>query len=127
MKIAFAGAFSIQLAAPVEARLSLPCEIIEGDEDGIVSRLGDVDVLVSMGYSQAMADAAPNLKLVQVPGAGLDRVDRDALRPETNLANVYGHEVGIAEYVIGTMIALTRSFASLDSNLRRGIWESHWA
>jgi phosphoglycerate dehydrogenase-like enzyme len=65
--------------------------------------------------------------LIQVPGAGLDRIDRAALRSGMHLANAYGHEAGIAEYVIGAMIALTRSFARLDAKLRNGGWESQWA
>ena len=127
MKVAFAGAFAAQMAEPVRARLSLPCEVVVDDEAGIVPRLGDVDVLVSMGFSAVMADAAPRLRLVQVPGAGLDRIDRGALGPGTHLANAYGHEAGIAEYIIGAMIALTRSFGRLDARLRRGEWESQWA
>jgi len=62
-----------------------------------------------------------------VPGAGLDRIDSTALRPGTRLANAYGHEAGIAEYIIGAMIALTRSFGWLDARLRQGEWESQWA
>ena len=80
-----------------------------------------------MGFSVRMAKAAPRLRLVQVPGAGLDRIDRSALRPGTHLANAYGHEAGIAEYIIGAMIALTRQFSRLDASLRRGLWESQWA
>src|SRR5262249_44332418 len=67
------------------------------------------------------------LKLVQVPGAALDRIDRSAMPAGVWLANAYGHETGIAEYVIGAMLALTRSLARLDAALRRGIWESQWA
>jgi phosphoglycerate dehydrogenase-like enzyme len=67
------------------------------------------------------------VKLVQVPGAGLDRIDRSALREGAFLANVYGHETGIAEYVIGAMLSLTRGFAQLDAALRRGTWESQWS
>ena len=127
MKVAFAGSFAPRLAEPVRARLSLPCEIVVGDENAIVARLADVDVLVSMGFTAAMAAAASRLRLLQVAGAGLDRIDRAALRPGTYLANVYGHEVGIAEYVVGAMIALTRSFVRLDAGLRRGEWLSQWA
>jgi phosphoglycerate dehydrogenase-like enzyme len=127
MKVAFAGSFAARLAEPVQARLSMPCDVIVDDEAGIVPRLGDVDVLVSMGFSARMAQAAPRLRLVQVPGAGLDRIDRSALRPGTRLANAYGHEAGIAEYVIGAMIALSRSFGRLDARLRQGEWESQWA
>ena len=127
MKVAFAGSFAARIAEPVRARLAIPCEVVVGDDAGIVPQLADVDVLVTMGFSQAMAAAAPRLRLVQVPGAGLDRIDRAALRPETHLANVYGHEVGIAEYVMGAMLALTRSFGRLDAQLRQGRWESQWA
>ena len=126
MKVAFAGAFAAQMAEPVRARCPLPCEVIVDDEAGIVPRLADVDVLVSMGFS-ADGRGRPRLRLVQVPGAGLDRIDRGALRPGTHLANAYGHEVGIAEYIIGAMLALTRSFGRLDASLRRGRWESQWA
>lgn len=127
MKVAFAGSFAARIAEAVRARLSLPCDVVIDDEAGIIPRLADVDVLVSMGFSVRMAEAAPRLRLVQVPGAGIDRIDRNALRPGTRLANAYGHEVGIAEYIIGAMIALTRSFGRLDAALRQGQWESQWA
>jgi phosphoglycerate dehydrogenase-like enzyme len=127
MKVAFAGSFAGRLAEPVRARLALLCDLLVDDEDSIVPRLSDVDVLVSMGFTARMAEAAPRLRLVQVPGAGLDRVNRSALRPGIFLANAYGHEAGIAEYVIGAMIALTRSFGRLDAKLRQGQWESQWA
>jgi phosphoglycerate dehydrogenase-like enzyme len=107
MRVAFAGSFAAQIAEAVRTRLTLPCKVTVGDEAGIVPRLADIDVLVSMAFSARMADAAPRLRLVQVPGAGL--------------------EAGIAEYIIGAMIALTRSFGRLDAKLRQGQWESQWA
>lgn len=128
MKIAFAGSFAVRLAEPVRARLSVPCDVIvDADEARILPWLSDVDALVSMGFTREMAAAGPRLRLIQAPGAGLDRIDRDALRPGMHLANAYGHEVGIAEYVIGAMIALTRDFRRLDVSLRQGRWESQWA
>ena len=42
------------------------------------------------------------------------------------MANAFGHEVGIAEYVIGAMLALTREFPRLDAALRQGEWQSQW-
>src|SRR6516162_11124398 len=71
--------------------------------------------------------AGPRLQLIQVPGAGLDRIDRSAFWPGLRLANAYGHEAGIAQYIIGVMIALSRSFGRIDSKLRQGQWESQWA
>jgi phosphoglycerate dehydrogenase-like enzyme len=127
MKAAFAGSFAVRLAEPVRRRLKVPCEIVTGGETAILRQLGDADVLVSMGFTKEMATAGPLLRLVQVPGAGLDRIDRAQLRSGVPLANAYGHEGGIAEYVIGAMIALTRSFQKVDQKLRAGEWESQWA
>jgi phosphoglycerate dehydrogenase-like enzyme len=127
MKVAFAGSFAVRLAEPVMAQLAVPCEVIADDEARIMLRLADTDVLVSMGFTREMAEAGRRLRLIQVPGAGLDRIDRSALRPGMHLANAYGHEAGIAEYVIGAMISLTRSFGRIDAKLRSGEWESQWA
>ncbi|MGH7385667.1 MAG: 2-hydroxyacid dehydrogenase [Candidatus Rokuibacteriota bacterium] len=127
LRVAFAGIFAGHLADRVRALLRVPCEVAVGDDREIVSRLGDVDVLVSMAFTPEMAAAAPRLRLVQVPGAGLDRIDRLSLAPGTALANAYGHDVGIAEYVIGAMLALSRSFCRVDADLRRGQWDSVWS
>jgi phosphoglycerate dehydrogenase-like enzyme len=111
----------------VRDHLAMPCDVILADEIEIVSHLSDVDVLITLAFTREMGKAAGRLKLVQVPGAGLDRIDRSALPAGTWLANAYGHETGIAEYVIGAMLTLTRGFARLDAALRRGTWESQWA
>src|SRR6266700_1686413 len=127
VNVAFAGAFSVRMAERVRAHLDTPCELILADEAAIVRRMPEVDVLVTLAFTPEMGAAAQRLKLVQVPGAGLDRIDRTALPPGASLANVYGHEVGIAEYALGAMLALGRSFLRLDAALRRGAWESQWA
>jgi phosphoglycerate dehydrogenase-like enzyme len=127
MHVAFAGKFSRSLEARVRAHLDVPCDITLADEAGIMGELATVDVLVSLAFTREMGAAAGPLKLVQVPGAGLDRIDRTALPAGAWLANAYGHETGIAEYVLGAMLALTRDFGRLDAALRRGVWESQWA
>ena len=55
LQVAFAGTFSATLEPSVRARLDVPCGIILGDETGIVSRLGDVDVLVTLVFSPRWA------------------------------------------------------------------------
>lgn len=127
MKVAFCGTFAAHLAEPVRSRLAIPCEITVANETEIHPHLADVDVLVSIAFTSPMAAAARRLRLVQVPGAGLDRIERAALPPGARLANAYGHDAGIAEYVIGAMIALTRSLARLDAQLRKGQWDGQWA
>jgi phosphoglycerate dehydrogenase-like enzyme len=127
MHVAFAGTFSRSLKTRVCAHLDIPCDVTVAEETDVAATLGAVDVLVSMAFTREMSAAAGRLKLVQVPGAGLDRIDRAALPPGVWLANAYGHEIGIAEYVVGVMLTLTRDFARLDAALRRGDWVSQWA
>ena len=127
IRVAFVGTFSRSLEARVRAHLAVPCGVTVADEPDAAASLRDVDVVVSMAFTPEMGAAAGRLRLVQVPGAGLDRIDRAALPAGASLANAYGHETGIAEYVLGAMLALTRDFARLDTALRRGAWESQWA
>jgi phosphoglycerate dehydrogenase-like enzyme len=127
LRVAFLGALSSSFADRVRARLTEPCEIIHTDEQEALSELPEVDVLVTLLFTRAMGAAARRLRLIQVPGAGLDRIDRSAIPSGASLANVHGHEAGIAEYVIGAMIAMSRSFGRIDASLRAGRWESQWA
>jgi phosphoglycerate dehydrogenase-like enzyme len=73
------GTFAIRLAERVRAHLRIPCDIIQADEVEIVSQLAEVDVLVTMAFTPEIGAASRQLKLVQVPGAGLDRLERAAL------------------------------------------------
>jgi phosphoglycerate dehydrogenase-like enzyme len=127
LRVAFVGVFSSSVAERVRARLAVPCEFVHADEQDAPRVLRDVDVLVTLAFTGAMGAAAGRLRLIQVPGAGLDRIDRSAIPAGTALANVHGHERGIAEYVLGAMIALGRDFARLDTSLRAGRWDSQWA
>jgi len=56
----------------------------------------------------------------------VNQIDRAALPEGAVLANAYGHETGIAEFVIGVMLAWSWGFGRLDAGLRRGAWISPW-
>jgi phosphoglycerate dehydrogenase-like enzyme len=124
--VAFVGAFPATFVDPVGTRLGGACKLVVADERDVLSLMPEVDVLVTLAFTEAMSAAGTRLKLVQVPGAGLDRIARSAIRPGVALANAYGHETGIAEYVMGAMLVLTRSFRRIDAALRGGTWESQW-
>jgi hypothetical protein len=47
LRVAFAEAFALRLEQPVRAHLSMPCDVILGDEIGIVSRLSDTDGMLA--------------------------------------------------------------------------------
>jgi phosphoglycerate dehydrogenase-like enzyme len=127
LNVAIVGTFAASLEDAIRRNLVTPCDIVVSDEAAIVSHLAEVDVLVTMALTREMTRACPRLRLVQVPGAGLDRIDRSAMPRGAWLADVHGHENGIAEYVIGAIVALTRGFFRLDAALRKGDWQSQWA
>jgi phosphoglycerate dehydrogenase-like enzyme len=127
VRVAFADAFSALFADRVRAHLGIPCHLVLPDVSGQIAGLPEMDVLVTLAFTREMGAAAERLKLVQVPGAGVDRIDRSALPPGAWLANAYGHETAIAEYILGAMLAWSRDLARLDACLRRGSWESVWA
>src|SRR4051812_28599236 len=104
LRVAIAGTFAASLEKPLRCYLVVPCDIVVADEAGIVPCLADADILVTMRLTAARGRAATRLKLLQVPGAGLDGIDRAAMPAGAQLANVYGHETGIAEYTIGAIL-----------------------
>lgn len=127
MRVAFVGTFACRMEPDVRDHLSIPCDIVLAGEDDATAAVRDADAVVTMTFTPAMGAAATRLSLIQVPGAGLDRIDRSAIPPSAALANAYGHEVGIAEWIIGAMLTLTRDVLRLDAALRQGRWESQWA
>jgi phosphoglycerate dehydrogenase-like enzyme len=127
LRVAFVGALSSSFADRVRAHLTMPCDFVHTDEKNAVHVLPEIDVLVTLVFTREMRTAAKRLRLIQVPGAGLDRIDRAAMPPGASLAKVHGHETGIAEYVLGAMIALSREFDRVHASLRAGRWDSQWA
>ena len=75
--------------------------------------------MVAMRWG-AGGPAAPDLKLLQLPGAGLDGIDFSALPPRCQVCNVYEHETGIAEYVMLAMLQWCIRLGDLDTTFRRG-------
>lgn len=70
-----------------------------------------------------------SLKLVQVTGAGLDRLDRAALiKAGIPVANVPGgSNSAVAEYAVTTASALLRRFTHADAEIKRGNYAAYRA
>jgi phosphoglycerate dehydrogenase-like enzyme len=85
--------------------------------------LAEADVLVGWPLTQAIAERASSVKLVQVSGAGVDGLRLDLLPRGVRVANTYNHEIAIAEYVIMAMLMLKRRPCAYDARLREGNWD----
>jgi phosphoglycerate dehydrogenase-like enzyme len=97
-------------------------EVVDTDDLTAFDRaLAHADAMVSMSWKWSLPSAS-RLKLLQLPGAGTDEIDFDRVPPATAICNCYGHEIGIAEYVLGAMLEWTIGIRRLDQQFRQGSW-----
>jgi phosphoglycerate dehydrogenase-like enzyme len=90
--------------------------------DAHVRALETADVIVGWPLTNEVVDRAPNVRLVQASGIGVDGLDLDRLRPGVMAANTHHHESAIAEWVLLAMLWLARWPARYDRLLREGNW-----
>ncbi len=100
-------------------------EIVEaGDDDDpetLATKFASTQAMISLTYS-ARLPPAPQLRLLQLPASGHDMVALDAVPAGAAVANVYEHEVGIAEYVFAGMLEWTIGLKGRDARFRAGSW-----
>ena len=87
----------------------------------LARRLAVADAVVTQAWT-ADLPPAPRIRLLQLPGAGFDAVDFDAVPPDCAICNVYEHEIGISEYVVAALLEREIRIARMDRALRRGEW-----
>ena len=93
------------------------------DAAELVLHGGDIGALVTKTVTPELLAAAPHLRLVQVPFAGVDSMDLTTLkRAGVPLANSHGNREVTAEHAIALMFALARRIIPYDRDLRQGIW-----
>ncbi|WRH26317.1 hydroxyacid dehydrogenase [Arthrobacter sp. JZ12] len=73
---------------------------------------------------EAEEAAACTARLVQVTGAGLDRVAVASLPETVAVANTFHHERSIAEHVLMSILMLSRRLPVADEELRAGVWRT---
>ena len=79
------------------------------------------DVILSMEI-QRPGGTLPPVALVQLPGAGADRIDLSCLSPETTVCNVFEHEYPIAEYVLATMLEWEIRLSAMRASFSAETW-----
>lgn len=85
---------------------------LEGASVLITNRFDDREILPS------------SLKLLQLPGAGSDEIQLDAIPDHVQVCNVFEHEPGVAEFVVSSLLQDTLQHLSEAERLfRGGSWE----
>lgn len=84
--------------------------------------IAGADAAVVTAFAHAAAHAA-RLRLVQVQGAGWERVDPACLPATTTVCNAFGHVRAAAEYALMTMLMWTHRWKAVEESFRGGSWE----
>jgi len=88
----------------------------------VLAELPRTDVLVCSAMTPEMAAAGRNLRLVQVTGAGVDKIPLAHLAPGVAVANTFHHGRPIAEHVLMVSLMLNRHVLAADAQMRAGRW-----
>lgn len=95
------------------------------DEETIISEIGDIDgaiVRAKGGMTRRIMERAPKLRVVGRHGVGVDNVDLEAATEHgIQVVNTPQATVeGVAEHTVGLMLALSKSIAYGDAQIRAG-------
>ncbi|MGB9694873.1 MAG: 2-hydroxyacid dehydrogenase [Caldisericaceae bacterium] len=85
--------------------------------------LKDAVAIISSSITEHELEVAGNLKMIQVPFAGVDSFDIQLLNERgIMLANVHSNATSVAEYAFGLVLSLAKDLARSDKDLRKGYW-----
>ncbi|MFQ5958315.1 MAG: 2-hydroxyacid dehydrogenase [Alphaproteobacteria bacterium] len=125
MKLLLKGWEAEDRQALLRRRLTTGWEIDAWDsaagDDALAAALAEADAMVTMYYTSD-TPAAPRLRLLQLPGAGFEGIDFDAVPPACAVCNVFEHEGSIAEYVLAAMLEWVTGLSRMHARLRKGDW-----
>lgn len=114
-----------ETARILRSHLSVPAEIREFPSDAsyetVAPAYAEADVLVTRCLD-ASHPPAPRLKLLQVPAAGADLIDRSRLPPGCRVRTLHDHGTGASEFVMAAMLEWCVGIGSMNQAFRTGRW-----
>ena len=81
----------------------------------------DVDVVIASRFAAKEA-ARVRFRLLQAPGAGIDKIDFAAVDPEAAICNAYEHEGPIAEYVFAAVLDHAVGYGAMTRRMAEQGW-----
>lgn len=89
---------------------------------------GDAEIVASVIVPGEFIQKSSNLRMIQTFGAGIDRVDLDAVKERGNiiLCNNHVNSAEVAEFAISLLLAVAKNLIPSDRELRSGNWVHRW-
>lgn len=112
---------------PLEAALRTPWTIDcdGGDPDWLRERLPEADALVALELPRELLPYARRLKALLFPGAGYMHSSPEELPEGCVLANVFEHEIPIAEYVLMAILMHVTRVRRYAASFAAGWWDGN--
>jgi phosphoglycerate dehydrogenase-like enzyme len=85
------------------------------------NEIGAQDIIVSLRLARG-GRPLPPVRLLHVPGAGLDGIDLEAVDPGTTVCNVFEHEGPIAEFVLASLLEWEIGLSTLRASFTPAAW-----
>ena len=118
------------LVQSIQEILGDEAQVIQSERtvESMLEKGGEASVIASGRVSGEFIRNAPNLKMIQSFGAGVDKIDREAVigRGDVIVCNSRLNSEEVAEYAIGLLLSLAKNIVQSDRALREGDWKFGW-
>jgi len=117
----------IKTFTELNKKANLNLEFINLTEDNgtdIKKNIPEVEIVIGNLKNEEALKKAKLLKLIQVPFAGVDKINFKLLRNRRDiyLCNIHANKHAVAEHTIALTLALAKNIVNNDNDLRKGIW-----
>ncbi len=104
--------------------------LTESTKENLLANMPEADYLLAGGRIQIdeqVLSAAPNLKMIQRTGVGLDSFDLEALikRNIPLYVNQGINARSVAEHTVMLMFSVMKNVVTINQTLKQGIWKKH--
>ena len=96
----------------------------KGERETITKYLKEVEVVIGGTFSKEDLEQAKKLKLIQIPFAGVDKLDFNFYKNYLDLfiCNIHANKNAVAEHAFALILALVKNIVTNDRDLRVGKW-----
>jgi phosphoglycerate dehydrogenase-like enzyme len=125
LRVVLLGDGIVPNAPRLREKAAFPCVAVEVRSDATFAdrdaALADADAVIVNAFSHPSRHAR-RLRLIQVQGAGYERVDLGCVPDHASVCNAFGHTRAAAEYALMTMLMWTHRWKEVEESFRGGSW-----
>ncbi|MHA2004193.1 MAG: 2-hydroxyacid dehydrogenase [Candidatus Thorarchaeota archaeon] len=122
--------YSDELADAIRQILGDAATVVTSERtaESMLENADDADVVASVRVPSDFIYKAKNLKMIQTLGAGIDKIDRQAVlrRGDIIVCNNPVNAPEVAEYATMLLLSAAKHIITSDKTLRKGDWTYGW-